>query len=476
MVGLGCCAWECPVTSHGMTARMFWKSVLLVPVIPVILGVLAGYVPLHAGVGGPAPKLTVRTERTLAPGVTYREYRTNGRRPSNVHVVAVNRTVAGNAIRVVKALNHALSREPLVPMSDRYEVVNGDAVMAMVNANFWAAVRNNPIGPCVVDGEVIEMTPHKQWSSAFFDARNRLFIDTFRLQGTVTIGSVHLPITSTNRRSDSTGVVVYNQYGGKTVPFITPEQLEWLWQQSASERSGVDRSMGDDSTEQAVTEADLRAEMARAHLEQNREHPMVKIQVRYLRFPSVNRTTPCRVLAVDTGIVSTPLRGSVISLPRSALAGPLPRLGDTVLLEFKTNLHEGMHFMNAVSGTPRLVRNGVAGHEAAIEGVTGKRFIRQHLARTALGSDETGDVLFLVAVEPSRKDRSAYGATLADLASIMEALGAHQAMNLDGGGSTGMVIENRHAFFDEPVATRPVSVGLAVVRLQHVLRAYQYSK
>lgn len=461
--GWSLCEW--PVTSHGMLTRALWMIVAVV---------LAGSVELYASTPTPTPtpKLTIKTERTLAPGITYREYRTNGRRPSLVHVVAVNRTVAGNAIRVVKAMNHALSREPLVPMADRYEVTNGDAVMAMVNANFWAAVRNNPIGPCVVDGEVVEMTPHKQWSSAFFDARNRLLIDTFRLQGSVTIGTARLPIASTNRRSDSTGVVVYNQYGGKTVPFITPEQLEWLWQQSASER----RTMGDDSTEQDVTEADLRAEMARAHLEQNREHPMVKIQVRYLRFPSVNRTTPCRVLAVDTGIVSTPLRGAVISLPRSALAGLVPEAGDTVFLEFKTNIHDHLHFMNAVSGTPRLVRNGVSGHEAAREGVTGKRFIRQHLARTALGCDETGETIYLVAVEPSRKDRSAYGATLADLSAIMEALGAHDAMNLDGGGSTGMVVENRHAFFDEAVATRPVSVGLAVVRLHHVLRAHQYSK
>ncbi len=88
----------------------------------VVAVVLAGSVELCASTPTPTPtpKLTIKTERTLAPGITYREYRTNGRRPSLVHVVAVNRTVAGNAIRVVKAMNHALSREPLVPMADRY--------------------------------------------------------------------------------------------------------------------------------------------------------------------------------------------------------------------------------------------------------------------------------------------------------------------------------------------------------------------
>lgn len=436
---------------------------------------LGGAYPVSAA--GKAPRrapmrLVLQSQRTLAPGVTYEEYRTTGRRPVHVHAVKVDRTVDGNAIRVVKGQNQSVSREQLRAMAERYEISQGDAVMAIVNANFWAAVRNNPIGPCVVDGEVVEMNPHKKWSSAFFDVQNRMLIDTFRIAGRVIVGADTFHITSTNRRLDTTGVVVYNKYGGTTVPFVTPDQLEWLWKQAEKERP----LLADDSTEIAISEQQMRSEMERAHLEQHREHPMLKLQVRYLRLPSVNRSTPCRIVAIDTGIVTTPLRGAVVSLPRAAFSGRLPRVGDTIHLEFTTNVHQDFRFMNAVSGTPRLVRNGVARHEAKQEGSTARRFIGQHLARTALGTDRTGSTLILVVAEPSRRDRKTYGATLDQMANIMDLLGAEHAVNLDGGGSTGMVVEDRHVFYEQPVDTRPVSVGLAVVRLQHVLRALQYSR
>jgi exopolysaccharide biosynthesis protein len=128
--------------------------------------------------------------------------------------------------------------------------------------------------------------------------------------------------------------------------------------------------------------------------------------------------------------------------------------------------------MNAVCGTPRLVRNGVAGHEALREGSTGRRFITHNLARTALGTDRSGNRIVLVAVEPSQASQGTMGATLAQMATIMKLLGCHNALNLDGGGSTGMVVRGDHMFFDgEDPKTRRISVGLAVVKRSHVLRS-----
>lgn len=58
--------------------------------------------------------------------------------------------------------------------------------------------------------------------------------------------------------------------------------------------------------------------------------------------------------------------------------------------------------------------------------------------RTAVGLSADGGTLLLVAVD-GRQPHSR-GVTLAELGDVMKSLGAHEALNLDGGGSTAMVV------------------------------------
>ena len=226
-----------------------------------------------------------------------------------------------------------------------------------------------------------------------------------------------------------------------------------------------------DSTELALTKDVLKSEILRAQREANGEYPMVKVRVRYLRSPSVNVPFPCQVLSVDTGTVAMPLRGAVVSFPRTMLNGAWPRQGDTLMLTYSTSKHNTTRFMNAVCGTPRLVRNGIPKHEAQTEGSTGRRFIQDNLARTALGVDRSGNRIILAAIRPDRPEDGSHGATLQQTAQIMALLGCYNAMNLDGGGSTGMVVGTDHVFFDgvDPL-TRRVGLGVGVVKLSKILR------
>lgn len=57
--------------------------------------------------------------------------------------------------------------------------------------------------------------------------------------------------------------------------------------------------------------------------------------------------------------------------------------------------------------------------------------------RSAIGIDQTGKKLYLVAVD-GRQENSK-GMTMQELAKLMVSLGCHQAVNLDGGGSTKML-------------------------------------
>lgn len=414
--------------------------------------------------------VVVLSEETIAPGVRYTKYSMRGK---IVHAVVMDRTSRDVAPRVIKAKDHATGRERLTEMAARYEQNSGNEVLALINANFWASGRNSPIGPCVIDGEVVEMVPYKNWSSAFFDKDNKLFIDTFRILGYASVAGQSFPIASTNRRVSATDVVMYNAFGGGTVPFVSTETIEQAVADAMLERT----MLGSDSTEASIDSVSLRNDIIRAKREASAEHSSLKIACRYIAQPAINRAYACVVVAIDTGTVEIPTRGCILSFPFDSAAVDLSARihpGDTIRLDFSTNVYRNTRFMNAVCGTPRLIRNGKAKHEAGREGVTSRRFITNALARSALGTDRNGNRLIIVAVEPARNGGGKRGATLADLSKILRLLGAYNAINLDGGGSVGLVVRNNHVFYDtaDP-RTRPVSVGLGFVRIGNVLRQYR---
>ncbi|MCX6140287.1 MAG: phosphodiester glycosidase family protein [Candidatus Kapabacteria bacterium] len=378
----------------------------------------------------------------------------------------MDRTIPGNALRLIKGEDHAMGLERLSDMARRYDSTSNNELFALVNGNFWRAVRNTMIGPCVIDGEVVELNAYKHWTSAFIDVQSKVTIDTIALAGTIRLGGRVFSISSVNRRGDS-GVVVYNSFGGQAIPHVSAKEIEKAFHEAVKDSVFQEN----DSTEAELTKDVLKNEIARAQREANVEYPMVKVRVRYLRSPSVNVPFPCQVLGVDTGTVTMPLRGAVVSFPRSVLNGYWPKAGDTLTLAYTTSKYSTTRFMNAVCGTPRLVRSGVAKHEAQAEGSTGRRFIQENLARTALGVDHSGNRIVLAAIRPDRPEDGTSGATLQQVAQIMAILGCYDAMNLDGGGSAGMVIGNDHVFFDgaDPL-TRRLGLGVGVVKLSKILR------
>jgi exopolysaccharide biosynthesis protein len=111
------------------------------------------------------------------------------------------------------------------------------------------------------------------------------------------------------------------------------------------------------------------------------------------------------------------------------------------------------------------VRDGVAGHEAYEEGSVSKRFINGALQRSAIGYNKNKTKLFLVTVPGAKKQEGTIGASLTQLADIMEYIGCYSALNLDGGGSTNMVVDGINVI--NPGASRRLSVSVAAVKLKH---------
>lgn len=94
-----------------------------------------------------------------------------------------------------------------------------------------------------------------------------------------------------------------------------------------------------------------------------------------------------------------------------------------------------------IGGWPRIVRDGasVAAQTDSVEG-TVPSFSKQRHPRTAVGFSRDSTLLYLVTVD-GRQD-SSVGMTLEELAGFLIEIGAYDALNLDGGGSTTLVIRD----------------------------------
>lgn len=392
----------------------------------------------------------------------YKKFRTSGKKFSVVHTLSLDITQPRNAIRLVKGFDRFDGLESIQNIGFRYQGVYKNDLIGMVNGNFWRAYRNSPIGPCVIDGEVVEMHRYKLWSSAFFDRANRMHIDTFTLTATATWRGTAMPVASVNRRTDSNGIVLFNSYVGDRIPYINQSEVEERYNEYMRELLFLEQ----DSTEVMQTREQMLDTIAGLRRESNAEYAHRKVRLRYLRMPGVNTIIPCEVVSVDSGTVAIPSKGCVLSIPAKSVQH-LPAPGDTVDIFFSTNVQKSIPFMNAVSGTPRLIRHGVAKHEASAECVTSKRFISHNLARTAIGTSKDGTRVIFAVVEASNPKQGRYGATLQQMSQIMKILGCFNAVNLDGGGSSGMLVGTDHVFFEGAVdpPTRKIAVALLMVQI-----------
>ena len=139
--------------------------------------------------------------------------------------------------------------------------------------------------------------------------------------------------------------------------------------------------------------------------------------------------------------------GSFVLVGREAGAAVLSQVqvGDRVTAEY-----------SAVTDEDRPLRTAIGGNQLLI--VDGQ--IQEHpddgfAPRTAVGFSADGSIMYLLAVDG--RQAGAEGVTVNDMAELMAELGAHNALNLDGGGSTTMMA--RHPGDEEPIVVNSPSDG-----------------
>ena len=148
------------------------------------------------------------------------------------------------------------------------------------------------------------------------------------------------------------------------------------------------------------------------------------------------------------GSSTIPADGFVISIAGSARQWALQnlRIGNRVQLKFDLSPVETesgdlwLHAKNMVGGGPQLIKNGRVEITNAAEKIL-PSFVSDGHPRTAIAKLKSGQIL-LVTVD-GRQPGESIGMSLTMLADLLLEFGAVEAVNLDGGGSTTMVIKNK---------------------------------
>ena len=136
--------------------------------------------------------------------------------------------------------------------------------------------------------------------------------------------------------------------------------------------------------------------------------------------------------------------------------------GDTLWAGWPVPLGLGDGVTELVGGYPELLAGGSRVGDLGVGERPG--FAASRHPRTAVGFDPAKGRLWLVVVD-GRQPPYSVGMTLPELSDFLSALGATEALNLDGGGSTVVVVggKPRNRPSDQS-GERPVVNALALVR------------
>jgi hypothetical protein len=128
-----------------------------------------------------------------------------------------------------------------------------------------------------------------------------------------------------------------------------------------------------------------------------------------------------------------------------------------------------------VGGWPRLLAGGenVAANADSLEG-TFPRFSAQRHPRSAVGFTRDSTTLLFVVVDGRRE--WSVGMSLSEFAETLAALGAYEAINLDGGGSSTLWVRGHVVNYpSDPTGERPVGNALLVRQTQASVRSARRS-
>jgi exopolysaccharide biosynthesis protein len=359
----------------------------------------------------PAPETSLELLTQVAPGVEW--YRTAdsslvaGAGPITVSLLRLDPT----RVRLASALSNdqVLDAEPVEGIAARHQAV------AAINGGFFNRDNGEPTGLLKVGGELVS--------------------DASRVKGAVVITDL------------ATGQMdlQFDQLSAKVVMRFTAGGRDW---------------------EVPIDGVDTTRERGRLMLYTPAYHEDTDTAPTGTEW--MLNGDPLRVVDVRPASGQTPIpkRGAALSFGGLDLPVALT-FNSTV--EFETRwtsrgdlpverLNRADHIIN---GAGLLRRRGTLMTDWGDEGLNLESFVNARHPRTLIGVDRRG-FIWLAAIDGRQADYS-IGMTFADLQRLCDRLSLTDALNLDGGGSTTMVIEGRVVNRpSDPGGPRPVSDAIVV--------------
>ncbi len=332
-------------------------------------------------------------EEPVGPGVNYKHI-TESTQPWSIQVLSVDLGNPYIDIETVKARDKLQGLETTSSMALRSDSI-GHYVVGAVNGDFFDNT-GTPINAQISGGELLR--PPIPPPTIAFDIANLAAIHRVSFQGDIIINGSRQRIHTVNMTRTTDDMVLYNSYRGKTT-----------------------------RTNKWGTE----------------------ILLQPLQRWLVNDTLLCVAKAreIQTGDMSIPPGKAVLSGHGSAgqFLSSHVDVGDT--LQIWLGLSPGLpQLEEMVGGYVQLVKNGKNYVDTSYLNHNKPAFTYVRHPRSAIGYSSNKETLFLVTVDG--RQRNSVGMTLPELADFMITLGAYDALNLDGGGSTTMVV--RHQIKNSP--------------------------
>lgn len=353
----------------------------------------------------------------ISPGVTYVNQQYNGTYSRAVNLLNINLNDPFTSLEV--SLPNPLTATTTVTSRALQNHYEGHFVVGATNAGFFDMVGKMPVNLIVLNNKLINVgiagtktskSPTNEPIAFGIDRNGKAVIDRYKIEMITTLGGQTIPISKINGERGENAIHIYKS------PKQTTGTNQW-------------------GTEIVIS--DVTPNPTDLYIGQTMTGTVSKIT----RFG-------------EGGNAQIPANGFVISAHGGEWAEKLKnvQVGDQV--DLTLSLGNGWEGAQYIIGTgPQLVKNG----QVSISMDESDSFAKTRHPRTAIAVDQTGYRVFLVTVD-GRQNGYSNGATLRELANYLVSIGAYNAINLDGGGSTAMVVRKLGSF--QPALVNSPSEGV----------------
>lgn len=331
--------------------------------------------------------------------------------PWNLNFIKVDLRNPNIKIKTVKAEDKLIGRETTSSMAKRNSS-DSNLVIGAINADFFDGV-GIPIGAQVSNGELISSSVAPSWTKIGFDKFNNPMLGRINFSGKVIASDQTNLLNSVNQTRSENFMVLYNSYNGSTT-----QTNEWG--------------------------SEVEVEPLGSWIINDTMKLIVK-----------NKIENSGNMVINTGNAVLSGHGTSKDFINNFI-----NVGDTIKLII--NLQPGLNKLwEMISGFPIILKNGVnyALKGYAEEGGSASFATDRH-PRTAAGISADSNYLFMAVVDG--RQPISKGMSLIEFADFFKNIGAYNAVNLDGGGSSTILVRDKIVNFPSDGTERKVSNCLLI--------------